>query len=709
MIDEKIIKKIVDETKLRPIQVIATVRLLEDGNTVPFIARYRKEMTGSLDEVEIRRIESLLNYYKMLEERRKTIIDSIEKQGKMTDELREKILNTDKLQELEDIYLPYRPKKRTRATIAKEKGLEDLAKYIMDYPDPDKYVDPFINPEKGVNSREKAIEGAIDIVAEIVSEDAQIRKFVRETVLEQGIVITKAKNMKENSDYKMYENYKEPVSKIKPHRVLAINRGEREDELQVKIDFPDDYILTNIKDYFIIEPNPYVERAVEEGYKRLIKSSIEREVRNILTEKAEEQAIKVFSKNLKKLLMQPPLKGYTVMGIDPGIRTGSKIAIVNKNGDFIGYSVIFQESNSCIETIVKLVKEHKVDVIAIGNGTGFRDVEKVVAYAINEYNLGIKYTIVPETGASVYSASDVAREEFPDIDLIIRGAISIARRLQDPISELVKIDPKSLGVGQYQHDVDQKRLSEELDKVVQDCVNQIGVNLNTASFSLLKYVSGITPALAKKIVLYRQMKGGFKTREELKSIKGFGEKTFEQAAGFLKIDTGIEPLDNTWVHPENYELARELLKYKNGNKIVINDSIKKEISQRFKVGSITIQEVITALEKPNLDPRDDVPRPILREDILTIDHLKIGMIIQGIVRNVVDFGAFVDIGIKNDALVHISEISDSYISHPLEVLSVGDIVDFMIIDIERARERVSLSIKKALEVKTKKSKVGLNT
>ncbi|HOJ50700.1 MAG TPA: Tex family protein [Spirochaetota bacterium] len=695
--DEKIVKKITDETRLKPIQVIATIRLLEDGNTVPFIARYRKEMTGSLDEVQIREIERLLNYYKMLEERRKTIIESIEKQGKMTDELMQKIISTDKLQELEDIYLPYKPKKRTRATIAREKGLEPLAQYIMDYPNPEDYVDNFVNPEKGVNSRDEAIEGAIDIVAEIVSEDAEIRKFIRETVLEQGVVITKSKNMKENSDYKMYENYKEPVSKIKPHRVLAINRGEREDELTVKIEFPDEYILKNIKDYFIIEENSYIERAIEDGYKRLIKPSIEREIRSILTEKAEEQAIKVFSRNLKKLLMQPPLRGYTVMGIDPGIRTGSKIAIVNKNGDFITNSVIYQENPTAINVILSLVKEYKVDIIAIGNGTGFRDVEKLVAYVIKENNLNVKYTIVPETGASVYSASDIAREEFPDLDLTVRGAISIARRLQDPISELVKIDPKSLGVGQYQHDVDQTKLSEELDKVVQDCVNKVGVNLNTASYSLLKYVSGITPSLAKKIVIHRQMKGGFKNREELKKIKGFGDKTFEQAAGFLKIDGGNEPLDNTWVHPENYELARELLKYKNGNKIVIDEKTKKDISQKFNVGNITIQEVITALEKPNLDPRDDVPKPILREDILTIDDLKPGMIVQGIVRNVVDFGAFVDIGIKNDALVHISEISDSYISHPLEVLGVSDIIEAMIIDIDRQRERVSLSIKKAVE------------
>lgn len=693
-----LIAKISENTSITPNQVLATVKLLDEENTVPFIARYRKEWTGSLDELQIREIERQLKYYRLLEERKTTILESIEKQGKLTEELSEKIKTCEKLQELEDLYLPYKPKRRTRATIAKEKGLEPLADFIMDEANPQEHAAEFVNEEKGVKNIEEALKGAMDIVAEVIAEDAEIRSFMRETVLNHGVLHAKAKELKKNSEFEMYKEYNEAVSQIKPHRVLAINRGERDNELSVKIEFPDDAIIDNIKEYFIIEDNKYINMAIEDSYKRLLKPSIEREIRSILTERSEEQAIQIFSKNLSKLLMQAPLKGFIILGIDPGIRTGSKIVVLDRLGNYIEHGLIFQAQTEKPALVLKsFIEKYKVELVAIGNGTGFRDVEKLVAQTIKQYSLNCKYTVVPETGASVYSASDIAREEFPDLDLTVRGAISIGRRIQDPISELVKIDPKSLGVGQYQHDVNQNRLSEELDNVVEDCVNQVGVNLNTASYSLLKYVSGISGSLARKIVLYRKMKGGFDNRDALKSIKGLGDKVFEQAAGFLKLPDSNEPLDNTWVHPENYQVAKEILKYKNDkNQIKAKREDLKKIADQFEVGMPTINDIITSLEKPNLDPRDDVDKPILREEVLSIEDLKEGMILTGTVRNVVDFGAFVDIGIKNDGMVHISEICDKFIKHPLEALEVGDKVDAMVIGIDKARDRVALSIKQAL-------------
>lgn len=700
-----IISKIAIETKITPRQVMATVKLLDEENTVPFIARYRKEWTGSLDEVQIREIERLVKYHRLLEERKIAILESIEKQGKLTDELKEKITACEKLQELEDLYLPYKPKKRTRATIAKEKGLEPLADKIMDEASPEKYALEFVNEEKGVKNIEEALQGAMDIVAERVSEEAEIRSFTRDAALKKGILEVKAKDMKAGSEFEMYKEYSEPVSQIKHHRVLAINRGEEVKELSVKLEFPDEFILMNMKHYFIIEENRFIVMAIEDSYKRLLKPSIEREVRNTLTEKAEAQAIEVFSQNLKKLLMQAPLKGFIVMGVDPGIRTGTKFAIMNKHGEFLSYGLFYQEKLELAAQIIKdAVEKNKVEIIAIGNGTASRDVEKLVSATIKTFNLNVKYTVVPETGASVYSASEIAREEFPDLDLTVRGAISIGRRLQDPISELVKIDPKSLGVGQYQHDVDQTKLSGQLDTVVEDCVNLVGVNLNTASYSLLRYVSGITPSLAKKIVAYRKMKDGFASRDELKKIAGLKEKTFEQAAGFLKIPESKDPLDNTWVHPENYEVAREILKHKKGAKIEVNDKILNEIGKKYDIGLTTLKDIIIALEKPNLDPRDDIEKPLLREEILSMKDLQSGMILKGTVRNVVDFGAFVDIGIKNDGLVHISEISDKYVKHPLEAVQLGDIVDVMVIGLDKDRERVSLSIKQVLELKKSEAK-----
>ena len=694
----ELIVKIAEETGIHVKQVMATVNLLDEDNTVPFIARYRKEWTGSLDEVQIRDIERLLKYHRLLSERKVTILESIEKQGKLTDELKEKIAGCDKLQELEDIYLPFKPKKRTRATVAKEKGLEPLADKIMDEAHPEKYAPEYVNEEKGVKNVQEALKGAMDIVAERVAEEAEIRSFTRNAVLEQGMLVVKAKEMKENSDFDMYKDYQEPVSEVKPHRVLAINRGERLDELSVKVDFPDEYILKNLNHYFIIEENQFLSMAIEDGYKRLLKPSMEREVRSLLTERGEKQAIEVFSKNLHKLLMQPPLKGFSVMGVDPGIRTGTKYAIMDKYSNYQGNGVFYQDKMEASAQLIKsVVEKYKIEIIAIGNGTGYRDVEKLVAGTIKAFNLNVKYTVVPETGASIYSASDAAREEFPDLDLTVRGAISIGRRLQDPISELVKIDPQSVGVGQYQHDVNQHKLSEELDNVVEDCVNLIGVNLNTASYSLLRYVSGISAVLARKIFTFRQMHGGFKKREELLKVSGVGEKVYEQAAGFLKINDGPEPLDNTWVHPENYAVARELLKYKKDNRIQLTNAQQNEIMEQFKIGKATVHDIIEALEKPHQDPRDDIEKPLLREEILSIADLKEGLILRGTVRNVVDFGAFVDIGIKNDGLVHISEICDRYIKHPLEAIQLGDIVDVMVVNIDRDRERVGLSIKQAGE------------
>jgi uncharacterized protein len=701
-----ILNKIAADTSIPLRQVAPTVKLLDEENTVPFIARYRKEWTGGLDETQIREIERKMNYFRLLEERRATILDSIEKQGKLTDELKERIMECEKLQELEDLYLPYKPKRRTRATIAKEKGLEPLADKVMDEAEPEQYAAEFVDEEKGVKNIQEALQGAMDIVAERVAEEADIRSFMREAVLDNGILEVKAKEMKPNSEFEMYKEYKEPVAQVKPHRVLAINRGEKVNELSAKIEFPDEFILKNMKHYFVIEENRFLNMAIEDSYKRLLKPSIEREVRSILTEKSEDQAIEVFSSNLNKLLMQAPLKGFVVMGLDPGIRTGTKIAIIDKHGNFLAHAMIFQDRVDQSATVIQdLVKKYGVQIIAIGNGTGFRDVEKVVAGTIKAYNLECKYTVVPETGASIYSASEIAREEFPDLDLTIRGAISIGRRLQDPISELVKIEPKSLGVGQYQHDVEQGRLSQELDKVVEDCVNQVGVNLNTASYSLLKYVSGINSSLARKIVTYRKMKGAFSDRDSLKTIKGLGEKAYEQAAGFLKIPDGKDPLDNTWVHPENYEVARQLLEYRDDkNKIQINQKQKQEISKKYNVGMPTLEDIISALERPNLDPRDDIEKPILREEILSLKDLKKGMILKGTVRNVVDFGAFVDIGIKNDGLVHISEVSTKYVKHPLEAVQLGDIVDVMVIDIDEERGRVGLSIKQVLEQNQTKAK-----
>jgi uncharacterized protein len=696
---ENISQIIAQELTLNFESVYHTINLLNEENTVPFIARYRKEVTGNLDEVQIREIERKLKYYTTLKERKETVLESIEAQGKLTDELKNKIIECSSLSLLEDIYLPYKPKRKTRASVAKEQGLEPLAEKVLNDSCPEQYAKDFINLEKGVESEEQALKGAMDIVAEMMSEDFEIRNFMKQMVWQEAILETNAKNMKEQSEFEMYKEYKEPLKQIKPHRILAIMRGERLDEITLKMIFPNDEILSNIYNYFIIKENRYIRRAIEDGYKRLLKPSIERETTQTLLEKAEEQAIVTFSKNLSQLLMQKPLKGRVILGIDPGIRTGSKYAAISFFGEVLDYGVFNQKDLLASSTILKnMIAKHSVKLVAIGNGTGSKEVETIVAKLLSHEFKDVKYALVPETGASVYSASEAAREEFPDLDVTIRGAISIARRLQDPISEYVKIEPKSLGVGQYQHDVNQTLLSEELSHVVEDCVNQVGVNLNTASYELLKHVSGLSSSLARKIVLYRRLNGQFKAREELKNIKGLGDKVFEQAAGFLKIPISQNILDNTWVHPENYPLALEILKHKkDNNRISLSRDIIESLKTQFKVKESSIKEIILALEKPNLDPRDELDTPLLKEDITSIENLQVGMKLKGTVRNLVDFGAFVDIGIKNDGLVHISEITNKYIKHPLEVLEIGNIVDVSIIEIDPVRERVKLSIKKAKE------------
>lgn len=694
----QIIETIAQELKIPLQSVSKTILLLESENTVPFIARYRKEMTGNLDEVAIRAIEKKNKYYTTLIERKLTILESIESQGKLTPELEQTITNCSTLSMLEDIYLPFKPKKKTRASVAKERGLEPLAQKILDNTHPESFAKDFVDPSKDIPTEKEALKGAMDIVAEMMSEDFEIRSFMKEFVEKAGIIEVCAKNMKEHSEFDMYKEYQEPIRQIKSHRILAILRGENLGELSIKLNMPDEDILNNIYHYFILTENSFIRLAIQDGYKRLLKPAIERQMLQILQDRAEEQAITIFSQNLEQLLMQKPLKGQVILGIDPGIRTGSKYSIINEWGEVLAYGVFHQKMGvPSLNTLKTEITKHNVQLIAIGNGTGCREVETLVAAMVQEFFPTLKYALVPETGASVYSASDAAREEFPDLDLTIRGAISIARRLQNPISEYVKIDPKSLGVGQYQHDVNQVTLSSQLSEIVEQCVNQVGVNVNTASYELLKYVSGLTPALARKIVLYRKLNGAFTTREELKKIQGFNDKIFEQSAGFLKIPTSQNLLDNTWVHPENYLLANKILENKTSpTKIQLSQEMIHNLSQHFQVSFHCIKEIILALEKPNLDPREELDAPLLQNTVTLFENLSVGMKLKGTVRNIVDFGAFIDIGIKNDGLVHISEITDQYIKHPLEVLSIGNIVNVLVLELDKERERVKLSIKKAL-------------
>lgn len=722
---EQITVRLAQEFNLQLFQVRNTIKLIDEGCTIPFIARYRKEMTGELNDQVLRELYERLVYLRNLEARKEDVRRIIEEAGKLTEEISLALLKAETLQEVEDIYQPYKPKRRTRASIAREKGLEALASLIFLQGNLknsiEDIVKPFINKDKGVETIDDALNGAMDIIAEEISDNAEYRKFIRSVFLKEGIVVTKAKK-EEDSVYRMYYDFKEPVSRIASHRVLAINRGEKEEYLQVKIEVPDDKIIAELKEKTVKKPpsatSIYVEKAVEDSYKRLIYPSMENEIRNTITEKAEEQAIKVFMENLKNLLLQPPVKGKVVMGIDPAYRTGCKVAVVDETGKVLDTAIIYptppQNKVEEAKKIIKyLIDKHKVDLISIGNGTASRETEFFVADLLKEVNKKeqkgaskqVHYIIVSEAGASVYSASKLAAEEFPDFDVSQRSAVSIARRLQDPLAELVKIDPKSIGVGQYQHDMNQKRLDESLKNVVEDSVNKVGVDVNTASPSLLAYVSGINAGLAKNIVEYREEKGKFKNREELKKVKRMGEKTFIQCAGFLRILESDNVLDNTSVHPESYQAALKLLDtmgytledVKNrdlaGVKEKIQDRGIDNIAEIIGIGVPTLKDIIEELLKPGRDPRDEMPKPIFHTDVMKIEDIKAGMILTGTVRNVADFGAFVDIGVHQDGLVHISELSDKFVRNPMEVVAVGDIVKVRVIDVDVERKRISLSMK----------------
>jgi len=703
--NEKIIQKISEQLNIPIFKVKATVNLLKEGNTIPFISRYRKEVTGSLNEVEVREISHLLMSNENLETRRIEIIKAIFSQGKLTEELYSNIVKASNYAELEDLYAPYKKKKKTRGMIAIEKGLEELANLLekLDDFELEKEAKIFINEEKGVNSVEEAIQGAMDIVAERIAHNIENRKLIKNHLIQNGSFVVKGLKDADTSVYKMYYDYKEDLRSIKPHRILAINRGEREGELEVKIDYDYDETLDSLLNTIKIASS-YHRRAVEDGLKRLLLPAVEREIRNDLSENADKHGINVFAENLKGLLMQPPIKKTRVLGIDPGIRTGTKAAALSETGKYLGYVLFFQEKKDEAKKIIAdTVRKYNIELIAIGNGTGSHEVQQVVAEAITEYNLPVQYTVVAEDGASVYSASDIAREEFPDLDLTIRGAISIGRRVQDPLAELVKIDPKSIGVGLYQHDVNQNELSKSLDEVVESVVNNVGVNINTASYSLLKYVSGITSFIAKNIIEYRDEKGIIQSREELKNIAGIGEKIFEQCAGFIKIPESSDPLDNTWVHPENYDVAREIYNIIKEKKELSKEEILK-LERNFRIGETTIKDIIEELKKPNRDPRDDYPKPILQKGVISFEDLKVGMKVTGKVKNVVDFGAFIDIGIKETALIHISQMSNKFIKSPSDVLKVGDVKEFTIIEIDSLRKRISLSLKNEKDMAKPKPK-----
>ena len=714
----KIYKKIAEELNIRENQVEAAVKLIDEGNTIPFIARYRKEVTGNLSDETLRDFGERLTYLRNLEARKEEIIRLIDEQGKLTDELTVKIASTMVLSELEDIYRPYRPKKRTRATIAKEKGLEPLANIIYlqaEKRDLYEIAKEYINKEKGVETEDDAIQGALDIIAENIADNADYRKKIKSFCFREAIITSKSIKEDEKSPYEMYYDFKEGILRIPSHRILAINRGEKEEFLKVKIEKPDEKILEYlkkqiIKDYKSMYYEP-LSKVIEDSYKRLIEPSIEREIRNDLTERSEEKAIKVFGKNAKQLLLQPPIKGMTVMGFDPAYRTGCKIAVIDKTGKLLATTTVYPtEPQNDVEgaknTLKALILKYDVNMIAIGNGTASRESEKFVSDMIKEISGNLYYAIVSEAGASVYSASKLATEEYPDINVSLRGAISIARRLQDPLSELVKIDPKAIGVGQYQHDVNQKKLSESLTGVVEDAVNSVGVDVNTATPSLLSYVSGINETVAKNIVKYRDENGELKTRKELLKVPKLGQAAFKQCAGFIRIFNGKNPLEVTAVHPESYEAAEKLLTIlgysvdsltqKEKLENLKNDLSKVNISKVSKelgVGELTLKDIIEELSKPGRDPREEMPKPILRSDVLKFEDLQEGMELTGTVRNVIDFGAFVDIGVKHDGLVHISEMSDKFIKNPSEIVSVGDIIKVKVIGIDREKQKVSLSMK----------------
>jgi len=712
-----ILLRLASQLNIKRSQVENTVKLIDDGNTIPFIARYRKEVTGGLDDQQLRELFDRLTYLRNLEQRREEVRRLIESQDKLSGEVEEALSKAETLQEIEDIYRPFKPKRRTRASIAREKGLEPLATVIyaqnQKTGDAAEVAAPYIDEEKGVNSAEEAIAGALDIIAEMISDNAEYRKAIREMTFREGMLVTSAKK-DEDSPYQMYYDFKEPVVRIAPHRVLAINRGEREGYLSVKLDPPEERILDWLKSRSVLKDasifKTYVERAVEDAYSRLIKPSIENEIRSSLTETASEQAIKVFAENLRNLLLQPPVKGKVVLGMDPAYRTGVKLAVVSETGKVLYTGVIYptppqnrtEEAGKVVKT---LIEKYGVEVIAIGNGTASRETEIFTAGVIREMNRGVKYMVVSEAGASVYSASKLGTDEFPDLDASLRSAVSIARRLQDPLAELVKIDPKAIGVGQYQHDMNQKRLGQTLAGVVEDCVNSVGVDLNTASAALLSHVAGINATIAQNIVVWREENGSFKSRKELLKVSKLGAKTFEQCAGFLRIPGAKNILDNTSVHPESYEGCEKLLKL-TGHTLEdvaerrLADIQKKvseigieEVAQKIGVGVPTLADILRELMKPGRDPRDELPPPLMSEDIMEMEDLKPGMVLNGTVRNVVDFGAFVDIGVHQDGLVHISELCDRFVRNAMEVVSVGDIVKVRVLDVDLKRKRISLSMK----------------
>lgn len=709
---------IAEELSLRWNQVKNTVDLLDAENTVPFIARYRKEVTGSLDEEQIRAIQERIRYLRNLEERRQAILKSIEEQGKLTPELEERIHAAARLQELEDLYLPYKPKRRTRATMAREKGLEPLAQLILAQEilsgDPLVYAQAYVDAEKGVESPEEALAGARDICAETVAEEARIRQTIRELTLARGFLTSAARDPENCQEYEIYKQFSEPVRTIPPHRILAINRGERENFLRVEVEAPEAELVLAIEAACITQPRSIftgeLRQAIADAYHRLLAPAIEREIRAQLSDKADDHAINIFAQNLRALLMQPPLRGRIILGIDPGFRTGCKIAAIDQTGKYLEGTTIYPHEplrrwEEAKETIFEFIEDYRIDIIAIGNGTASRETEKLAAEVIAACSRPVQYVIVNEAGASVYSASPVAKKEFPELEASLRGNISIARRLLDPLSELVKIDPKSIGVGLYQHDVDQIRLAESLDQVVESCVNNVGVDLNTASASLLQYVSGINSRVAENIVKYREEKGRFDSRDELKAVKGVGENAFIQAAGFLRLPKSEHFFDRTAVHPESYGAAEKLLQelgltiaqvQENGK--LVSRQLKKsrrplaELAQRCGCGQETLLDIIASLEKPNRDPRDEMPKPILRSDVLSMEDLSEGMVLKGTVRNVVDFGAFVDIGVKEDGLVHLSRMAKKFIKHPLDVVKVGDVIEVKVISIDRERHRIGLSM-----------------
>lgn len=714
---DKIIQIIADELNIKKSQVENTIKLIDEGNTIPFIARYRKEVTGGLSDEVLRTFGERLNYLRNLEKRKEEVTNSIEEQGKLTEEIVKDLENAVTLAEVEDIYRPYKQKKKTRATVAKAKGLEPFAEIILaqeETKDIKEIAAEYINEEKEVKTVEEAIQGALDIIAEMISDNPEYRKLIKQIVYSKGIIITTATKPEEKSAYEMYYDYSENVNKIPSHRILAINRGEKEEFLKVKIEKEEDKILEKIEKDIIkgeTQFTQYLKDTIQDSFKRLIEPSIDREIRSDLTEKAEEQAIKVFGKNAKQLLLGAPLKGITVMGFDPAYRTGCKIAIIDETGKVLDITTVYPtEPQNDIEgaekELVRLINKDHVDMIAIGNGTASRESEMFVSEMIKKCDHKVLYTIVSEAGASVYSASKLATEEYPDINVSIRGAISIARRLQDPLAEFVKIDPKSIGVGQYQHDVNQKKLEESLAGVVEDSVNKVGVDVNTATPSLLSYVSGINKTIAKNIVKYRDENGKLKTRKELLKVPKLGKVAFEQCAGFIRIPDGTNALENTAVHPESYEIAEELLKtlgyvtedLKDKDKLI---EIRKklasvnvvETAKKLNVGEMTLKDIIDELSKPGRDPREDMPKPILRQDVLKFEDLKEGMILTGTVRNVIDFGAFVDIGVKHDGLVHISEMSEKFVKNPSDIVSVGDIVKVKVIGIDNDRQKVKLSMK----------------